>query len=144
MASLGYRTTLLTQLMDKAYLSIHIKVCITKKSAIMTFDGGILSVFYYFWRGSCCSSFYVSVLCVYFTVTRRVSLVEQELLALPEHTCSPPVVSGVHVVRSLVFCVVFCRSLFFFVGHCFVCPSTVYVGLWLHLWHLQNFLIFYV
>jgi hypothetical protein len=43
--------------MDKAYLSINIKVCITKKSPIMTFDGGILSVFYYFWRGSCCSSF---------------------------------------------------------------------------------------
>ena len=40
-------------------------------------------------------------------VTRRVSLVEQEL---------PPVFSGVHVTRSLVFCVVFCRSLFFLVS----------------------------
>jgi hypothetical protein len=26
--------------------------------------------------------------------------------------CSPPVVSGVRVTRSLVFCVMFCRSLF--------------------------------
>jgi hypothetical protein len=41
--------------------------------------------------------------------TRRVPLVDQELLTLPELT---PVFSGVRVVRSLVFCVVFCRSLF--------------------------------
>jgi hypothetical protein len=37
---------------------------------------------------------------------------EQELLTLPEHLSSPPGFSGVRVVRSLVFCVVFCRSLF--------------------------------
>ena len=47
-------------------------------------------------------------------VTRRVPLVEQELLTLPEHMNSPPVFSGVRVARSLVFGVVFCRSLFFF------------------------------
>ena len=41
------------------------------------------------------------------TVT-RVSHVEQELLALPEHL----VVGGVRVVRFLVFCVIFCRLLF--------------------------------
>jgi hypothetical protein len=41
--------------------------------------------------------------------TRWVPLVDQELLTLPELT---PVFSGVRVVRSLVFCVVFCRSLF--------------------------------
>ena len=29
-----------------------------------------------------------------------------------EHPSSPPVISGVRVARSLVFCVMFCRSLF--------------------------------
>jgi hypothetical protein len=38
-------------------------------------------------------------------------LVEQELLTLPEHPSSPPVFSEVLVTRSLIFCVVFCRSL---------------------------------
>ena len=41
--------------------------------------------------------------------TRRMSLVEQELLTLPEHLCSPPVFSGVRVTRSLFL---YCRSLF--------------------------------
>ena len=40
------------------------------------------------------------------------SLVEQELLTIPEHLRSPPVFSGIRVARSLVFCVMFCRSLF--------------------------------
>ena len=43
-----------------------------------------------------------------------VSLVEQELLTLPEHLSSSLVFSGVYVPLSLVFCVVFCRSLFVF------------------------------
>ena len=38
-------------------------------------------------------------------------LVEQELLSLPEHLSSPSVFSGVRVTGSLVFCVMFCRSL---------------------------------
>jgi hypothetical protein len=38
-------------------------------------------------------------------LTRRVSLVEQELLTLPEHLSSPPVFSGVRVTRSLILCV---------------------------------------
>jgi hypothetical protein len=38
---------------------------------------------------------------------RRMSLVEQELLTLPEHLSSPPVFSGVRVPRSLVLCVCF-------------------------------------
>ena len=42
----------------------------------------------------------------------RVPLVEQVLLILLEHMISPPVFSGVHVTRSLVLCVMFCRSLF--------------------------------
>jgi hypothetical protein len=45
-------------------------------------------------------------------VTRRVAIVEQELLTLPEHLRSPRLFCGVRVARSLVFCVVFCRSLF--------------------------------
>ena len=48
-------------------------------------------------------------------------LVEQELLTLPEHLSSPPVFSGVRVTRSLVFCVVFCRSL------C-VCPVVLFLS----------------
>ena len=45
-------------------------------------------------------------------VTRRVSLVEQEMFTLPHHLSSPPVFSEVLVARSLVFCAMFCRSLF--------------------------------
>ena len=37
----------------------------------------------------------------------------QEQLTLPEYLISSPVFSGVRVTRSLVFCVVYCRSLFF-------------------------------
>jgi len=49
-------------------------------------------------------------------LTRRVPLVEQELLILPEHMSSLPVFSGVRVIRSLVLCT--CC-----VGNCLsVCP----------------------
>ena len=37
---------------------------------------------------------------------------EQELLTLTEDLSSPPVFSGVRVTRSLVFFVMFCRSVF--------------------------------
>ena len=37
---------------------------------------------------------------------------EQELLTLSEPMSSPPVFSGICVARSLVFCVMFCGSLF--------------------------------
>jgi hypothetical protein len=60
-------------------------------------------------------------------LTRRVPLVQQILLTLPEHMSSPPVFSGVRVTRSLVLCVCFvdrCLSVFpFSFGHCSVCPS---------------------
>ena len=67
-------------------------------------------------------------------ITRRVPLVEQELLTLPG---APEIIlgfSGIFVTRSLVFCVVFYRSLFvrlsfFSFGHCVVCPSPIY-GFW--------------
>jgi hypothetical protein len=45
-------------------------------------------------------------------VKRRVPLVEQELLTLPENLSSSSVISGVRVTRSFVFCVVFCWSMF--------------------------------
>jgi len=61
-------------------------------------------------------------------LTRRVPLVEQKLLTLPEHQSSPPVFRGVRVTRSLVLCVCFvdrCLSLCTFsFGHCFVCSSS--------------------
>ena len=46
------------------------------------------------------------------TVTRRVSHVEQKLVTLPEHLRLPSIFSGVRVARSLIFWVMFCRSLF--------------------------------
>jgi hypothetical protein len=80
-------------------------------------------------------------------LTRRVPLVEQELLTLPEHLSSPPVVSGVRVTRSLVLsvcfvdrCLSFCTFSF---GHCVVCSSSIY-GFWLPLWYLQTLLIFII
>ena len=48
-------------------------------------------------------------------VTRRVPHMGQELLTLTKHLSSPPIFWGggrVCVARSLVFCVMFCRSLF--------------------------------
>ena len=48
------------------------------------------------------------------------------ILTLQKHLSSPLVLSGVHVPQSLVFCVVFYRSLFvlFFFRHCIVCSSV--------------------
>ena len=42
---------------------------------------------------------------IHHRVTRRVPLVEQELLTLPEHPISPQDFNGIHVTRSLVLCV---------------------------------------
>ena len=49
--------------------------------------------------------------CCRLIVTWRVSLVEQELLTLPDHLNTPPRFLWVRVGRSLVFCGVFCISL---------------------------------
>jgi hypothetical protein len=46
-------------------------------------------------------------------LTRRVSLVEQELLTLPEHLSSPPVFSGGRVTRSYVLLIVVCPFILF-------------------------------
>jgi hypothetical protein len=66
-------------------------------------------------------------------LTRRVSLVEQEQLTLPEHLSSPPGFSGVRVTRSLGLyvcfvdrCLSFCTFSF---SHCVVCSSSIY-GFW--------------
>ena len=72
-------------------------------------------------------------------LTRRMSLVEEELLTFPEHLSSPPVFIGVRVTRSLASCVCFvdhCLSFCLFsFGHCVVCPSIY--GYWLPRWYLQ-------
>ena len=61
---------------------------------------------------------------------RRVTLVEQELLILPEHMSSPPIFSGVRVTRSLIFNVCFvdhCLSFSTFSsGHCVLLWYTDY------------------
>ena len=76
--------------------------------------------------------------------TRRASLVEKELFALPEHLSSPQVFSGVRVTRSLVLyvcfvdrCLSFCTFSF---DQCVVCSSSIY-GFWLPLWYLQTLLM---
>jgi hypothetical protein len=76
-------------------------------------------------------------------LTRRMPLVEQELLTLPEHLSSPPVFSGVRVTRSLVLyvcfvdrCLSFCTFSF---GYYVVCSSSIY-RFWLPLWYLQTLL----
>ena len=76
-------------------------------------------------------------------LTRRVSLVEQQLLTLPDNLSSHPVFSEVRVTRSLVLCVCFvdrCLSFCtFYFDHCVVCSSSIY-GFWLSLWYLQTLL----
>jgi hypothetical protein len=80
-------------------------------------------------------------------LTRRVPLVEQELLTLPEHMNSSPVFSGVRVTRSLVLYVCFIDRFLSFCtfsfGHCVVCSSSIY-GFWLPLWYLQTLLNIYL
>jgi hypothetical protein len=70
-------------------------------------------------------------------LTRLVPLVEQEMLTLPDHLSSPPILSGARVTRSLVLyvyfvyrCLSFCTFSF---GHCVICFSSLY-GFWLPLW----------
>ena len=78
----------------------------------------------------------------YSRITRRVSLVEQELHILPEHLMSPPVFSGVRVTWSLLLCVCYvgrCLSFCpFSFDHCVVC-SSIYI-FWLPLLYLQTLL----
>ena len=79
-------------------------------------------------------------------LTRRVPLVEQELLTHPEHLSSPQVFRVVRVTRSLVLCVCFvdrCLSFCTFsFGHCVVCSASIY-RFWLPLWYLQTLLLYH-
>jgi hypothetical protein len=74
--------------------------------------------------------------------TRQMSLVEQELLTFPEH----PSFSRVCVARSLVFYVVFCRSLFvplslLYWSLCWNCCLSFDLRILItSLWYLQTFL----
>jgi hypothetical protein len=80
-------------------------------------------------------------------LTRRVPLVEQELLTLSEQMNSPSILSGVRVTRSLVLyvcfvdrCLSFCT---FSSGHCVCCSSAIY-GFLFPLWCLQTILTRYI
>jgi hypothetical protein len=57
-------------------------------------------------------------------ITRQVPHMEQGLPTRPEYMSSPPVFSGVHVARSLVFCIVFWWSLSFFLWS--LCCLTIF------------------
>jgi hypothetical protein len=74
---------------------------------------------------------------------RRVPLVEQELLTLPNHRRSPLDFSGVCCTRFLVLCACFVDLFLSFwnfsFSHCVVCPSSIY-RFWLPLWYLQTLL----
>ena len=74
---------------------------------------------------SCCSSQHCRSAVFVSRLTRWASLVEQELLNLPEHLSSPPVVSGVRVTSFLCSVLQIVVSTFSF-GHCVVCSSSIY------------------
>jgi hypothetical protein len=75
-------------------------------------------------------------------VTRMVSHVEQDfnLFTLLELMSSPTVFSGVYLDRSLVFSVVFCRSLFVPFLLLIVLSVSINYSFWLPLWYLQTFI----
>jgi hypothetical protein len=74
-------------------------------------------------------------------LTRRVSLVEQELFTFRSTSWSRPFSSGVRVTRSLILNVCFVDRCwyFFFWPYCVVCPSLIY-GFWLPLGIVKLFL----
>ena len=71
-------------------------------------------------------------------------VIDLELLTLPEPLSLPSVLSGVRVTRSLVLCVLFCRSLFVLLSLFFWqlhCLSFFDYRFWLPLWYLQTLLV---
>ena len=77
-------------------------------------------------------------------ITRRLPLVEQEQLTLPENLSSLPAFSGDRVTWTLVLCVCFvdrCLSFCpFSFSHCVVCSSIYEFSL--PLWYLQTLHIY--
>jgi hypothetical protein len=68
-------------------------------------------------------------------VTERVLLVEQDMLTLPVHMCSPRILVAFLLLSlnfSVLCFIIQCLSFFFSFGHCIVC-------FWLPLWYLQAF-----
>jgi len=62
-------------------------------------------------------------------VIRQVRHMEQKLRIILEHLSTPPVFSGVCVAKSLVLCVVPCRSLYVLL--CFFWGSLYCLSLWI-------------
>ena len=77
------------------------------------------------------------------TLVRRVSLVEQDLPTLPEHRNSSPVLRKVRVPQPIVFCVVFCRSLFvlFSIFVWLLCCLSLDLRILNPLWYLQTLFV---
>jgi hypothetical protein len=65
-----------------------------------------------------------------YLIREEILLVKQELLTLTEHLCSPPDFSGVRVTRSLVLCVLLCRSLFVLLSFFFWLTNVTYIRVW--------------
>ena len=72
-------------------------ICVTNDHGYVPLDVNTSRSFPHSWLATECVT----------RLTRRVPLVEQELLNLPEHLSSLPVFSEVRVTRSLVLCVCF-------------------------------------
>jgi hypothetical protein len=71
-----------------------------------------------------------------------VHLVEQELFTNPEHISSHPVISGILVMQSWVFCVVFVDHLSIILA--IVLSVLPWNGFWLPLWYIQALFLYYV
>jgi hypothetical protein len=105
-------TDTLWRLTKSWYLTVHLLPLITRFSCtLVTIDTTVWPL-----HCSVCHNhnLVLSSLITWFVtrVTQWVPHVEQELLTLPEYLSSPPIFSGVCIARYLVFCVMFCRSLF--------------------------------
>ena len=118
---------------------------VTRVIMIMIFNATFhsISVLFFDWRLLISSFGIVKPFWHIQLLTRRVSLVEQELPTLPVNLSSPQIFSEVNVACSLVLCVYFvdrCLSFCpFSFGHCVVCPSSIN-GFWLPVWYRQKWL----
>jgi hypothetical protein len=90
------------QIMFVSYF--HIRLCLCR----ISISDYVCVVFPY--QIMCMSYFHIRLYLCRLTITRRTSLMSQELLSIPKHVNSPPIFSGVHVAQPKVVCVVFCRS----------------------------------